>query len=49
MFFFLQVAEETLSNIQTVVSLGKEDEFFERYRSAWARPLRYVKMISTTP
>ena len=39
-----QVAEETFSNIHTVVSLGREDEFFERYRTAMAEPYRYVWM-----
>ena len=37
-----QVAEETFSNIHTVVSLGREEEFFERYRTAIAEPYRYV-------
>ena len=36
-----KVAEETLSNIHTVVSLGREEEFFERYRTAMAEPYRY--------
>ena len=36
-----QVAEETLSNIQTVVLLGQEEKFFERYRTAMAEPYRY--------
>ncbi|CAB4008047.1 multidrug resistance 1-like [Paramuricea clavata] len=43
---FLRVAEETLSNIQTVVSLGKEDEFFERYRAAWYKPYKSAKRAS---
>ncbi|XP_028410024.1 multidrug resistance protein 1-like [Dendronephthya gigantea] len=38
-----KVAEETLANIQTVVSLGREDEFFERYRTAMAEPYRKAK------
>ncbi|CAB3990056.1 multidrug resistance 1 isoform X2, partial [Paramuricea clavata] len=38
-----KVAEETLSNIQTVVSLGREEEFFERYRTAMAEPYRKAK------
>ena len=36
-----QASEETLSNIQTVVSLGLEDEFFERFRQELLAPYRY--------
>jgi hypothetical protein len=35
-----QVAAETISNIQTVVSLGREEEFFERFRNSQVQPLR---------
>ncbi|XP_028410025.1 multidrug resistance protein 1-like [Dendronephthya gigantea] len=38
-----KVAEETLSNIQTVVLLGQEEKFFERYRAAMAEPYRKAK------
>jgi hypothetical protein len=37
-----QVAEETFANIQTVASLCREEEFFERYRTAMAEPYRYA-------
>ena len=36
----LQVAGETISNIHTVVSLGREEVFYERFRDSQYEPLR---------
>jgi hypothetical protein len=36
----LQVAAEAISNIQTVVSLGLEEEFFERFRTSQVEPFK---------
>ncbi|XP_028401686.1 multidrug resistance protein 1-like [Dendronephthya gigantea] len=41
-----QVAAETISNIQTVVSLGQEDTFFERFRESQAETFRKAKRAS---
>ncbi|CAB3985499.1 Multidrug resistance 1 [Paramuricea clavata] len=41
-----KVAEETIANIQTVASLCREEEFFERYRTAMAVPYRKAKKSS---
>ncbi|XP_046862109.1 ATP-dependent translocase ABCB1-like isoform X2 [Xenia sp. Carnegie-2017] len=40
------VAAETISNIQTVVSLGREEEFYERYSDSQIEPLRKAKRTS---
>ena len=36
-----QASEETLSNIRTVVSLGQEEEFFEKFRKELSTSHRY--------
>ena len=39
---FFQVAVETISNIQTVASLGKEEQFYQRYVDSIKAPYKYV-------
>ncbi|XP_028416784.1 multidrug resistance protein 1-like isoform X1 [Dendronephthya gigantea] len=39
-------AEETFSNIQTVVSLGREEEFYQRYQEEMIIPYRRAKKTS---
>ncbi|CAB4013881.1 Multidrug resistance 1 [Paramuricea clavata] len=39
-------ADETFSNIQTVVSLGREEEFYERYREEMIVPYKLAKKTS---
>jgi hypothetical protein len=43
--FFFQTADETFSNIQTVVSLGREEEFFQRYKEELVIPYKYAQRI----
>ncbi len=43
--YFFQTADEAFSNIQTVVSLGREEEFLEKYREELVVPYKYVVTI----
>lgn len=44
LFLPLQLAVDSIENIDTVVSLGIEDKFYELFKAETLRPYRFVQL-----